>query len=135
MFTYRREQERKGWHRPWPLRLLFVVVALFVGLLGLVGWSLEKDMGGWDDSGLGHHMVEEDQLANRVLVRGENNEILFEGTNMVEANEWIESQRNFDFTTPILLLVGAALLLIAGIGPSLRRAEPSPVPPRIEVHA
>lgn len=135
MFTYRRELERKGWHRPWLLRLFLVVVGLFVGLLGFVGWSLEKDMGGWEGSDLGHHMVEEDYRAGRVLVRGENNEILFEGTSPEEANAWIESQRNFDFTVPILLLVGAGLLLIAGVGPSLRRPEPKHASPRVGVRA
>lgn len=91
-------------------------------------------MGGWKGSDLGHHMVEEDDQAGRVLVRGENNEILFEGTSMAEANEWIESQRNFDVAVPILLLVGAGLLLIVGVGPSLRRPEPNHAPPPVGVH-
>ena len=133
MFTYRKELERRGWHRPWPVRLVLVVAGLFIGLIGLVGWSLEKDKGGWEGSGLGHHMVEEDQTANRVLIRGENNEILFEGSSLEEANAWIDSQRNFDFTVPILLLTASGLLVIAGIGPSLRKPEPNNSSPRLAV--
>lgn len=121
MVTYRRELERKGWHRPFPVRILLLIVGLGLLLAGWVAWDLEQEKGGWEGSGLGHFVVEDDELGDGVLVRGENDEILFEGDSYEDVDEWIESQRNRNFTVPILLLASGALFLVAGIGPSPKR--------------
>jgi hypothetical protein len=128
MVTYRRELERKGWHRNGLVRLVLVVAALFVGLLGYVTWTFEQDKGGWEDSGLGHHMVEAGEVGDPVRVWNENGEIVFEGTSIEEAEAWIESRRSRNFTVPSLLLVGSAVLFLLGVGPSPRKQEPAEPP-------
>ena len=128
MVTYRKELERKGWHRPWPIRVLLVVVGVGLLLGGWVAWDLEQEKGGWEGSGLGHHMIEE--TPDRVIVRGEDGAIVFEGSSIQEVEAWIEGQRSRNFTVPILLLAGGAVLLVLGVAPSPRRPEHPNAEPR-----
>lgn len=119
MWTYRRESERKGWwHRPWPVRVLSVLVGVCLVLFGMVLWGLEQEEGGWEGSGLGHHVVGYDELTDEVVVWNEDGEIVFRGTDMGEADAWIESQRSRDFTVPILVMAGGGLLIALGVAPS-----------------
>lgn len=132
MFTYRKELERKGWHRPLPVRVVLVVLALFVGLYGWFEWTMEQDKGGWGDLDIG--MVEEGEFGDRAFVWNEaGDEVIFEGTSIEEVDAWIESQRDRDFTMPMLLLAGSAVLLVVGAAPSPRRPEPRNAPPPVDV--
>ena len=136
MVTYRKELARKGWHRPVPVRVFAVVAGALLVLLGLVMWTFEQEMGGWEGSGLGHHSVEEDAVTGRALIRGETGEVLFESASIQEANEWVESQRNRNFTVPILVMVAAGLLVVVGVAPSPRKpAMDEPASPRPMVNA
>lgn len=122
-FTYRRGLERRRWHRPWLVRVALVALAVFVGLFGFVGWSLEQEKGRWEGGVLSGHFVVEDDGRNAV-VRGERGEVLFEGR-IEQVDRWIESQRHRDFTVPTLLLVGSGVLLAMGLGPSPRKRRRS----------
>ena len=102
-------------------------------LAGWVAWDLEQEKGGWDESGLGHHMVEEDGLTGRARVWNEDGKIVFEGTSIEEVDAWIESQRNRSFVVPVLLFALGAALLALGGGPSPRRPELGNAGPREEV--
>ena len=104
MVTYRKELERKGWHRPPAIRVLLAVAGVLVVLLGWVMWTFEQEKGGWEGSGLGHFTEEQAGPSDPVIVRGETGEILFEGSTIEEVDAWIESQRNRDFTVPILVI-------------------------------
>ena len=63
MVTYRKELERKGWHRPFLLRIGLIGLGLFIGLLGLFAWSLEQEKGGWIWKGMNQTMVD---MAERI---------------------------------------------------------------------
>jgi hypothetical protein len=134
MGTYRKDLERNGWHRPWPLRIVSVVVSVTLLLTGWVAWALEQDKGGWEGTDLGHFTVEEgyDEFGSptHALVRGEGGEVLFESTSVDEVDAWIESQRNRDFTVPILLLAGGIVLLLVGLAPSPRTRDLGEARPR-----
>lgn len=141
MVTYRRQFERRGWHRPPLLRFVLVVLGVLLGLVGWVAWALEQEKGGWEGTALeGHFTVEEgiedvEEGIYRALVRGEEGEVLFEGSSAEEVDEWIESQRNRDFTVPILMLSASAVLLLGGLGPSPRMPDVGADRPTTEVHA
>lgn len=126
MFTYRRHLERRGWHRPWPLRVVLVVLGVVVTLSGWFMWTLEQEKGGWEGSGLGHFVVGDDEQTGRVVVWGEEGEILYEARRSEDVDAWIESQRHRDFTIPAFVIAGGVLLTVVGVAPSLRvKVEPS----------
>ena len=119
MVTYRRHLERRGWHRPWPLRLILIVLGGFVVVFGLLLWSFEQDKGGWEGTELGHFMVEDSP--GRAVVYGEGGEVLFEGTDIAEVEAWIENQRHRDFTVPFLVITAGAMVVAVGVAPSPKR--------------
>lgn len=67
---------------------------------------MEQEKGGREGSGVGHNVVEEDHLNNRVIVWDEDDEIVFGGTSLEEVNSWIESHCIRNFTVPILWFAG-----------------------------
>lgn len=115
MSTYRGESGRVRWHRPWSLRVFSVLLGVGFVLFGLVLWGLEQEKGGWEGSGLGHHVVSYDELTDEVVVWNEDGAIVFRGSDMGEADEWIESQRTRNFAAPILVAVAGGLLIAFGV--------------------
>lgn len=90
MFTFEGESAR-SWRRPWALRVLLALVGVGSVFVGLVLWGMEQEKGGWEGSGLGHHVVGYDEETDEVVVWNEAGEIVFSGTEMGEADAWIES--------------------------------------------
>lgn len=125
MVTYRKEQTRSGWHRPWPLRVLFVLLGLTLVFAGMVAWSLETEYGGDPDR---QEYVVAQEVGEPVQVHGEGG-VVFEGT-QDEVDAWLEAQRGSrNYAVAILLLVGGALLIILGVSPSPLKREPEPARP------
>ena len=124
MVTYRKELERKGWHRPWPVRVMLVVVGVVLVLAGLVAWGLEQEYGGDPDR---PEYVIAHEAGRPVQVLGEFG-VVFEGT-QEEVDAWLEEQRGSrDFTVPILLIVGGAVVGVIGIAPSPQEPEAAILP-------
>lgn len=141
MVTYRREYERRGWHRPLPVRVVLFSLGVLAGLIGWVAWTMEQEKGGWEGTVLADPFTVEEGIEDveegtyRALVRSEEGEILFEATSIEEVDAWIESQRSRNFTIPVLLLIGSAVLLVVGLGPSPRKPGVNTDMARTEVHA
>ena len=126
MFTYRKDLAREHWHRPWPIRVFLVLLALILILAGFVGWALETEYGG--DSERPEYVI--GQEPDGAFVLGENGEVVYEATDIADAEAWVGSQRGSrNFTVPILLYVGGALSLILGVSPSPLRREAEPATP------
>ncbi|MEN8240088.1 MAG: hypothetical protein ABFR53_12915 [Actinomycetota bacterium] len=125
MVTYRKDLAREHWHRPWPVRILLVILGPVMILAGLVGWSLEETYGG--DTNVQEYVIEHDAAAGLARVYGENGEMEFEATSIEDAEAYVDGQRGqHNYAVPILLIVLGALSIIAGIAPSPRRRSPNP---------
>ena len=135
MVTYRKDSARKHWHRPWPIRIALVLLGLVLTFAGLVGWSLEDVYGG--DSNRQEYVIGHDAEIGRAFVYGDGGAVVYESTDIADAEAYVESQRGGrNHTVPILLLTGGALSVIFGISPSPRMREPKPATPTgLEVHA
>lgn len=116
-FTYRSDLEQRGWHRPWPLRVVLGLVGVPLILAGLVGWALEQEYGGDEDR---KEYVTSQEASGPVQVHGESG-VVFEGT-QEEVDAWLEEQRGSrNFTAPFLLITGGAVLILAGVAPSPKK--------------
>ena len=126
MFTYRKDLAKKHWHRPWPLRVLLLLLGLFICLIGAVGWSIENVYGG--DVDRQEYVIGHDAELGRAFVYGEGGEVVYEATNIADAEAYVESQRGGrNYTVPILFWVTGILLLLLAVGPSpVNSAEPAP---------
>jgi hypothetical protein len=129
MVTYRKNQARKHWHRPWPVRVLLVAGGIVLILAGYVGWALEQEYGGDDDR---QEYVMFQEASGPVQVHGDSG-VVFEGTQR-QVDAWLEDQRGGrDFTTPFLLIVGGAMLVLVGVAPSPRKGhENLTSPPQVQ---
>ncbi len=117
MVTYRRDQARRHWHRPWPVRVVLVGVGVVVVLVGLVGWSLEGEYGG--DPDREEYVVGHDEATGLATVEGESG-VVFQGTE-AEVDAWLEEQRGSrNYLVPVLLIAGGSLAFLAGLAPSPR---------------
>lgn len=123
------QPDRNVGRRSWSARPVLVLVGVGLVLVGVVLWSLEREKGGWEGTGLGHHLVSYDEQTGQALVWSEDGEIVFRGNDDTEVEEWIESRRSRDFTVPILMMAGGVLIAAFGITrPSIREQAPSPRP-------
>lgn len=126
--TYRKDLEKKGWHRPWPVRTVSVFVGLVLFAAGGLGWALETEYGG-DPDRQEYVIGWDDELGGAVVLGGEHGEIVYQATDLDDAEEWVEAQRGArNYAVPILLFAGSALFLLIGLTPSPRK-------PRIEDEA
>lgn len=133
VFTYRKSLERRGWHRPWSVRVLSVIVGLLLLVAGGVGWALETEYGG--DPDRQEYVIGWDDQLGGAVVLGENNEIVYDATEIADAEAWVQAQRGSrNYAVPVLLFAGSAILLIVGVAPSPRREEGSK-DQRVEVDA
>ena len=120
MVTYRRDLEKKHWHRPWPVRIVFVVMGVVLVLAGLVAWSLEDVYGG--DPNRQEYVIGHEVATGQASVFGENGELVYETVSIADAEAWVEGQRGSrSYTVPVLLIAGGAFAIIAGLSPSPRQ--------------
>ena len=127
MVTYRRDLERKGWHRPWPVRVAAVFLGIPIFLLGMVAWSLEDIYGGDDDR---QEYVTSEEVGGPVRVHDQWG-IVFEGT-QEEVDAWLAAERGSrNYTVPFVMTALGVLLVLVGVTPSPRRTgiTPSDVAP------
>lgn len=130
--TYRKSLEKKGWHRPWPIRILSVILGFGLFYLGAALWALETEYGG-DNPSRKEYIVYQEE-GGPVQVQDETG-VVFEGT-QEEVDQWLESQRGSrNYTVSILLFAASAILAIIGIAPSRRKKEGSDGVTPIEVRA
>jgi hypothetical protein len=76
MVTYRKPLERKGWHRPWPVRVVLVLLGLPLVAWGFAEWALEEEYGGDPDR---PEYVMSHEAGGPVQVHGKSG-VVFEGT-------------------------------------------------------
>ena len=110
-------------------RAVLAILAIFVGLAGVVSWALEQEYGGNPDRP--EFVIEEtvDPPVVRVFSVDERtgaSELAFESTSRTEAENWVAGQRGSrNFAVP-LLLIGASLGMFAvAFWPIIRRARRS----------
>ncbi len=127
--SYRKSLEAKGWHRPWPIRIVAVGVGFGLFFVGAVLWALETEYGG--DRERHEYVIGWDEILGGAVVLGENNAIVYEATDISDAEAWVEAQRGSrNYTVPILLFVVGAAGILVGIAPSPRRSgDDGEVPP------
>jgi hypothetical protein len=117
MLTYRRDRARDHWHRPWPIRVLSLLLGLVLFIVGGVAWSLEDVYGGDPDR--------QEYVIGPEGVIGENGEVVYETTDMMAAEEWAENQRGGrNYIVPFLLLMSSALLFLVAVAPSPTKRDP-----------
>ena len=116
MFTHEQDVEPRGWHRPRSVRIALVVGGLVALLVGGFMWTLEQEYGGWEGTGLGHHVIAFDE-SGRTTVSTEDGST-HEFASVEEAEAWIEDQRDRDFTASIVVVVVGGLSLVVGLAPS-----------------
>ena len=125
MVTCRRDLEREGWHRPWPLRVAAVLLGIPIFLLGMVAWSLEDTYGGDDDR---QEYVTSEEVAGPVRVHDQWG-IVFEGT-QEEVDAWLEAERGSrNYTVPHVMTSLGIVLVLVGVAPSPRRRASLPSNP------
>ncbi|MEN8040488.1 MAG: hypothetical protein ABFR95_03200 [Actinomycetota bacterium] len=128
MATYRKDAAREHWHIPWPVRILIAIVGLGMLLLGFVGWALENEYGG--DTDRAEYVIGHDVETGLATVQeGERGEVVYEFSSMQDAEAWVQSQRGpRDYTVPVMLLIGGALMIIVGIAPAPSKREAGSIP-------
>lgn len=132
--TYDRNLEKKGWHRPIPIRIFMVLIGLVLFLAGNVGWDLESIYGG--DPDRQEYVIGWDDELGGAVVLGDNGEIVYEATDIDDAEEWVEGQRGSrDYTVPILLIGGGVVLVLVGVAPSPRKEQTDVGATPIDVNA
>ena len=100
MVTYRKDQEREHWHRPWPLRAALFATGVVLILAGLVGWSLEDVYGG--DPDRQEYTVGHEDETGLATIYGENGEVVYESTSIDDAEAWVGNQRGSrNYAVPI----------------------------------
>ena len=125
MVTYRKNLSQRGWRRSGLARVLFGLLGVALLFVGVEAWALETEYGGDPDREV-YSVSEED--GELVRVYGEEG-LVFEGT-PEEVAAWLKAARGSrNYTVPILLCVGGALSLLAGVTPSpleqaLRKGNP-----------
>lgn len=126
MVTYRKSLEKKGWHRPWPIRLLLLLVGFVLFVLGGVLWELETEYGG--DPDRQEYVIGWDDDLGRTVVLGENGEVVYQASDIADAETWVEAQRGArDYTVQILLFITSALFILAALAPSPRKEDSEPL--------
>jgi len=82
--------------------------------VGIEAWALETEHGGDPDS---QQYYVSQEAGKPVQVHGEEG-VVFEGTSE-EVAAWLKAERGSrNYTVPILLLIGGALSILAGVTPS-----------------
>lgn len=120
MVTYRKSLERRGWHRPWPIRILSVFIGLVLLVAGVAIWELETMYGG--DPDRQEYVIGWDDELGGAVVLGENGEIVYHANDIDDAESWVEAQRGGrDYTVPILLFAASAIFVLVGVAPSPRK--------------
>jgi hypothetical protein len=133
MVTYRKNLEKKGWHRPWPIRILSAVIGLILFMAGGLGWALETEYGG-DPDRQEYVIGWDDELGGAVVLGGEHGEVVYEATDLSDAEAWVEAQRGSrNYTVPILLFAVSAVFVAIGVAPSPRKEGTSDSAPPLEV--
>lgn len=107
-------------------RAILAILAIFVGLAGVVSWALEQEYGGNPDRP--EFVIEEtvDPPAVRVFSVDERtgvSELAFEGTSRAEAEDYVAGwcgSRNF--AVPLLLIAGSLGMFAVAFWPIIRRA-------------
>ena len=128
MVTYRKSIEKKGWHRPWPIRMLSVAVGFGLFHVGAAVWALETEYGG--DPDRQEYVIGWDDESGHAVVVGENDAIVFQATDISDAEAWVEAQRGSrNYTVPIVLFAASAGFVLVGLAPSPRR-KVTPAPDR-----
>ena len=130
MVTYRRDLERKGWHRPWPLRAFLLLLGPALTFLGLVFWSLEETYGGDEDR---KEYITFHQAGGPVQVL-DGSQVVFEGT-QEEVDAWLEAERGSrNFTVALVTMAVGALAILAAVAPSpKKRPSDRNAPPADEI--
>jgi hypothetical protein len=132
--TYDPNLEKKGWHRPIPIRISMVLIGLALFLAGNVAWDLESMYGG--DPDRQEYVIGWDDELGGAVVLGENGEMVYEATDIDDAEAWVEAQRGSrNYTVPILLIVGSAILVLVGVAPSPRKEQVDDGATPIDVNA
>lgn len=135
MVTYRKSLEKRGWHRPLPIRILSVFIGLVFFVAGGLGWALETEYGG-DPDRQEYVIGWDDELGGAVVLGGERGEVVYQATDISDAEAWVEAQRGSrDYTVPILLYSASAIFVLIGVAPSPRIEESSDAVPPVEVSA
>ena len=126
MVTYRKNLARKGWRRSGPARVLFGLLGVALVFVGIEAWALETEHGGDPDS---QQYYVSQEAGKPVQVHGEEG-VVFEGTSE-EVAAWLKAERGSrNYTVPVLLLIGGALSILAGVTPSPLEQDPQPEAPR-----
>lgn len=121
MVTYRKELAREHWHRPWPIRVLLVLLGVVLIMAGGVAWSLEDVYGG--DSDRQEYVVGHDALTGTATATGEDGTV-YETDSIADAEAYVESQRgSHSYAVPILLLIGGGMAIVVGIAPVPSKRE------------
>ena len=118
MVTYLKDAEARGWHRPWPARVLLVLVGGFLILMGMAGWAFENEYGGNSDRP--EYVIGWDNELGQAFVQ--DGVVVYESSSLAGAEAWVQAQggkRNYP--GPILLVVAGSVLIIVGIVPSPRQ--------------
>ena len=124
MVTYRKDLSRRGGRRSGLARVVFGLLGLALIFVGVEAWALETEYGG--DPDREDYSVSEGEP---VQVYGEDG-LVFEGTSE-EVAAWLRAARGSrNYTVPILLLVGGAISLLAGVTPSPLERDPREGVPR-----
>lgn len=131
MVTYRRGLSRRGWYRSIPIRVLLIIVGVGLFFVGGVARSLEEEYGG--DPDRQEYVIGWDDQLGGAVVLGEGGEVVYDATDVNDAEAWVESQRGSrNFTVPILFMASGVILFVAGVAPSPTRQEPESTAPVTE---
>jgi hypothetical protein len=123
MVTYRKDLARKGWHRSGLVRVLLGLLGVALVFVGTEVWALETEYGGAPDR---QDYYVSQEAGRPVKVYDESGVVVFEGT-PEEVAAWLRIERGArNYTVPILLLVGGALSIVAGVTPSPPSSNPAP---------
>ena len=119
-------EQRAGIRLAYLGRAVLAILAIFVGLAGVVSLALEQEYGGSRDRP--EFVIEEtvDPPAVRVYSIDEGTgatEPAFEGTSRAEAEDWVAGQRGSrNFAVPLLLIAGSLGMFAVAFWPIIRRA-------------